>query len=85
MESTHAERRGADWQRGLDPELLSPREVSERYGIAEQTLANWRSAGRGPKWTKVGQVGRPGGFVYYHPRDIEAHLAASVTTVDPAA
>jgi hypothetical protein len=36
--------------------FLTPREVCERYGnnLHERTLANWRSGGTGPEYTKVG-------------------------------
>jgi predicted DNA-binding transcriptional regulator AlpA len=39
-----------------DPEpLVSPKVVSSFLGgIAEQTLANWRSAGTGPPYHKLG-------------------------------
>lgn len=35
---------------------LTPKEVSERYRgtISTRTLANWRSTGDGPQFTKVG-------------------------------
>lgn len=35
---------------------LTPAEVSERYGhtVSERTLANWRSRGDGPPYTKIG-------------------------------
>jgi predicted site-specific integrase-resolvase len=71
----------------IDPRMLTPRQVTERFGIAEQTLANWRTAGKGPRWSKVGAVGRPGGFVYYDPDDVQMYLQdrSQVVTVDPAA
>ncbi len=36
--------------------FLTPSEVSARYGgnITERTLANWRSQGSGPEYTKIG-------------------------------
>jgi hypothetical protein len=36
--------------------FLTPQQVSERYSnnITERTLANWRSAGNGPEFTKIG-------------------------------
>lgn len=35
---------------------LTPKEVTERYQdtISERTLANWRSRGEGPPFTKIG-------------------------------
>ena len=42
--------------RTAEPEpLVAPKRVSEFLGeIAEQTLANWRSAGTGPPYHKIG-------------------------------
>lgn len=36
--------------------FLTPKEVSDRYKkkITERTLANWRSSGEGPRFTKIG-------------------------------
>jgi predicted DNA-binding transcriptional regulator AlpA len=48
------------------PTYLSPSEVSERYGIPEQTLANWRYQGRGPAFIKLG------GLVRYSDADLTA-------------
>lgn len=35
---------------------LTPKEVSDRYKgrISVRTLANWRTSGDGPKYTKIG-------------------------------
>lgn len=33
-------------------EYLTAKEVSERLKVSAQTLANWRTARRGPPWTK---------------------------------
>lgn len=52
--------------------LLSAQEVSALIGLAEGTLANWRSQG--------GEVGPPfvklGGMVRYRRTDLEAWIAA---------
>lgn len=37
--------------------LMTPKEVAEHLGIAEQTLTNWRSQRTGPPYVVVG--GRP--------------------------
>lgn len=34
---------------------LTPRELAARWKMAEQTLANWRFAGRGPRFVKIGR------------------------------
>ena len=68
---------------------LSPREVHERYGPAEQTLANWRSTWpdgdcKGPVWAKIaGALGSPGGRVGYPEDSTEAYFAKRI--VRPAA
>jgi hypothetical protein len=36
--------------------FLTPKDVQAEYGIAVQTLANWRSTGRGPKFIRVGKL-----------------------------
>lgn len=38
--------------------LLSPKAVADRTGLANQTLANWRSLKTGPPWVKVGRLVR---------------------------
>lgn len=41
---------------GMIRELLSPKDLSERYKgrVTERTLANWRSTGQGPRFVKIG-------------------------------
>ena len=38
----------------MDSDLLTPVELSEMLDVTLGTLANWRSYGHGPKYTKVG-------------------------------
>lgn len=53
--------------------LLTPQQFHERYGVALQTLANWRTLdlspegpSDGPPWVKTsGKLNRPGGEVRY--------------------
>lgn len=48
---------------------VSPARLSESLdGITEKTLANWRCAGKGPAYFKVG------GLVRYKLEDVEAWL-----------
>lgn len=35
--------------------LLSPAELSELLGLPTATLANWRSAGKGPPYLRLGR------------------------------
>lgn len=55
-------------------ELMSPREVHSAYGIAPQTLANYRWQGMGPAFIKL-TPGR-GGRIRYRRRDVEKWLDA---------
>ena len=53
-------------------ELLTPAELANEWGMKTTTLANWRSAGDGPKFTKIG------GKVFYRRQDIQAYIASRV-------
>jgi len=53
-------------------ELLSQAEVAALLGITKETLANHRSAGRGPRYVKL--VGR----IKYRKTDVEAFIERSV-------
>jgi len=54
-----------------DADWLRPRDVERQFGIGRQTLANWRSVGRGPAYITVSRR-----LVLYRRSDIEAWLAA---------
>lgn len=51
----------------MPEQYLTPKELSDRYKgkISERTLANWRSSGDGPGFTKIG------GRVLYALRSVE--------------
>lgn len=54
-------------------ELLKNTEAAAEYlGTAESTLANWRSAGRGPKYLKLGAK------VYYRLADLDSWMQSRV-------
>lgn len=36
------------------PAFLTSKEVADRWRLSDQTLANWRSAGKGPPFIRVG-------------------------------
>lgn len=36
------------------PPLLTPEQVAARYGITPASLANWRLAGKGPAYIRLG-------------------------------
>ena len=52
----------------MTEQYLTPKELSERYKgtVTERTLANWRSSGEGPQFTKIG------GRVLYPLHSVEA-------------
>jgi len=43
---------------GVPPQLNKPTVTGLILGVTTQTLANWRHAGRGPKWVKLGSAVR---------------------------
>lgn len=49
--------------------LAEPREVAAYLRVPPHTLAQWRSRGKGPKYTKVGR------HVRYSWRAVDAYLA----------
>ena len=57
---------------GVGKKTLTTREVSECYGVAEGTLADWRRESKGPAWT------RPGKQVLYRVQDVDAFFAGKV-------
>ena len=61
--------------------LLTPHQVTDRYGIAEKTLANWRWMGRGPKFVKT-SPGK-GGKVLYRESVVEAWLDRHTVQTTP--
>jgi len=50
---------------------LRPRDVAREYGLPPQTLANWRSTGRGPAFIRVSPR-----MVLYEKAAIEMFLAS---------
>jgi predicted DNA-binding transcriptional regulator AlpA len=65
-----------DATRTADP-LLGPGDVSALLGLPVATLANWRCAGKGPPFLRVGR------HVRYRRRDVEVWIDAQVR--DPEA
>lgn len=55
-------------------QLLTPSELATRWQVPLALLANWRSSGRGPRYTKIGHA------VRYPLNEVKAyeaeHLAA---------
>lgn len=46
-------------------EFLTSEQAAERIGIHWVTLSRWRTAGKGPAWTRVGRM------ALYLPEDID--------------
>lgn len=53
-----------------DDELLTPAQVAEELQLTPSTLANWRSAGTGPDYVKLGTPGTHGKSVRYRRCDV---------------
>lgn len=54
------------------PELMRPVEVAKVLGVTVATLANWRTANRGPRWRRLGSI------VRYDKDDVRAWIEANV-------
>jgi hypothetical protein len=54
------------------PELISPTDVAAWLGITTGALANNRSAGKGPRYVKLGK------HVFYRRPDVQAWVDANV-------
>jgi predicted DNA-binding transcriptional regulator AlpA len=51
--------------------LLTPAQVAEFYRVSVDTLAQWRSQRRGPRYIKIGNR-----LIRYRLSDLEMYLAA---------
>jgi excisionase family DNA binding protein len=58
--------------------LLSPQEAAEVLGVSYGTLQNWRSAGRGPDYVKIGAK------VKYRPSEIQKFIEIASMRADCA-
>ncbi len=56
----------------VNEELYDPKTTAQYIKLAPSTLANWRCAGRGPKYIKLG------GRVLYRKSAVDAYLDACV-------
>lgn len=59
--------------------LMTAKELAAYLGVAEQTLANWRYVGRGPRFYRVGQL------VKYRRGDVDRWLEERAQDPEPAA
>lgn len=51
------------------PALLTAEQVAERYGMTKESLSNWRLAGKGPAYIRLGSGSRA--RVMYRVADVE--------------
>lgn len=58
--------------------LIDTSATAEYLGVTEQTLANWRYLGRGPRFYRVGQL------VKYDRDDLDAWLDENASDAQPA-
>ncbi|MBQ87201.1 MAG: hypothetical protein CMQ16_12445 [Gammaproteobacteria bacterium] len=58
-----------------DSIVLTPKQLSARWDLAEATLRNWRSAKKGVPYCKVG------GKVVYRLNDVVAYEAKNLNTL----
>jgi predicted DNA-binding transcriptional regulator AlpA len=49
--------------------LLTDAELATLYGVALQTVRNWRTKGEGPKWVRIGARA-----IRYKPADVRAFI-----------
>lgn len=60
-------------------DLIHPRQVAQRYGMTPASLANWRRAGKGPPFIRLGDGKRP--RVMYRLADVIAWERNHITEV----
>lgn len=64
----------ADGSNSIAPELLTPEDLARTWQVSPGTIANWRTAGKGPKFVRVG------GLVRYHRDAVKAWIDVQATT-----
>lgn len=57
---------------------LNVREAAERLGFSKKTLDNWRSEGRGPRYSRVGRS------IRYHIEDLDSYMQSMGVMTDAA-
>lgn len=62
------------------PAVLHTPDAAAYLGLAPKTLENWRVAKTGPRYARLGRVGRP--RIVYRITDLDAWLAAQVVETD---
>jgi predicted DNA-binding transcriptional regulator AlpA len=60
-----------------DSRLLTPEDVAEMTGLSMETLAQWRSHGKGPSYGKISR-----NCVRYRQSDLDGWLAERIVRTD---
>ena len=60
-----------------NPKLLTAKEVAEQTGLSVETLAQWRSQKRGPRYVKISR-----NFVRYRQCDLDGWLTERIVRTD---
>jgi predicted DNA-binding transcriptional regulator AlpA len=60
-----------------EPKLLTPKDVSEITGLSVETLAQWRSQKRGPKYAKISR-----NCVRYRQSDLDGWVSERIVRTD---
>jgi excisionase family DNA binding protein len=60
-----------------DWKLLTAKEVAEQTGLSVETLAQWRSQGRGPHYVKISR-----NFVRYRQSDLDDWLSQRIVRTE---
>lgn len=55
-------------------EYLKPAEAAAFLRVSQPTLMRWRASGTGPRFVKIGPLGRGRGTVLYRVEDLRAFL-----------
>ncbi len=63
----------------MNKEWLDPKEAAAHMGFKSKTLDNWRSEGKGPKYSRVGRS------IRYHVSDLDNFMKSSQIATSNAA
>jgi hypothetical protein len=67
----------------LDDPLLTPPQAAAHLSVSVGTLANWRTAGKGPSFVRLGSS--PKAAIRYRKSALERFAADNPRVIEPAA
>jgi Helix-turn-helix domain len=73
---TEDELQGRATQLRMSFDILTPEDVAALLGVETPTLADWRTHGKGPAYTKAGKN------IFYRREDITAYFRVKRTTTN---